>query len=389
MYRALHRTCNPVSTGISRGCVFVLLAAAIANAVSIGALAFVQIAVYVNSREVYLPFGARVSQALDAAGVELTAGDLIDADGVVLEVGGGNPAQLTLNGVRCTVADRVAPGDHVEATPGTPIIESIVVETTETAQPLETRGSGAFVKVQSPGAPGRVTVKRGLITGQIFESARSHEPTATIVARFQYAVSKKLIVLSFDDGPHPVYTPQILDVLRSEGVHAVFFVVGAQVASYPAILKRIHSEGHEVGNHTYSHTLTESSSESDILSEINDTSRLVEELTGNPTRFVRPVGGALSLAFVHAAESTGHNIILWNVDTQDWRAARGTGRSDEIRLSVSDTPLANGSVILMHDGGGYRGATVQALKAIIPALREQGYQFCTLSELWHFLGLAA
>ena len=120
-------------------------------------------------------------------------------------LGGGNPAQLTLNGVRCTVADRVAPGDHVEATPGTPIIESIVVETTETAQPLETRGSGAFVKVQSPGAPGRVTVKRGLITGQIIESARSHEPTATIVARFQYAVSKKLIVLSFDDGPHPVY----------------------------------------------------------------------------------------------------------------------------------------------------------------------------------------
>ena len=169
----------------------------------------------------------------------------------------------------------------------------------------------------------------------------------------------------------------------------MFFVVGAQVASYPAILKRIHSEGHEVGNHTYSHTLTESSSESDILSEINDTSRLVEELTGNPTRFVRPVGGALSLAFVHAAESTGHNIILWNVDTQDWRAARGTGRSDEIRLSVSDTPLANGSVILMHDGGGYRGATVQALKAIIPALHEQGYQFCTLSELWHFLGLDA
>ena len=77
MYRILHRACIPVSAGISRGCVFVLLVAVIANAVSLGALAFVQIAVFVNDREVYLPFGARVAQALAAAGVELTAGDLI------------------------------------------------------------------------------------------------------------------------------------------------------------------------------------------------------------------------------------------------------------------------------------------------------------------------
>jgi len=386
VYRTLHRGCVP-KAGISRGCVFVLLAAIIASIVSLGALAFVQITVYVNGREVHLPFGARVEQALAAAGVKLAAGDLIDADGKILEVGTGNPAQLTLNGARCNTADRVAPGDRIEAAPGTPIIESIVVETTETAQPFEVVGSGSFVKVRSPGAPGKVTVKKGLITGKVFESAKSHEPTAMVVARFQYAVAKKLIILSFDDGPHPVYTPQILDVLRNEGVHAVFFVVGAQVAAYPGTLKRIHAEGHEIGNHTYSHTLTESALECDILSEINNTSRLVEELTGNPTRFVRPVGGALSTSFVHAAESTGHTIVLWNVDTQDWRSARGSGRSDQIRLSVSDIPLANGSVILMHDGGGYRGATVQALKAIIPALREQGYQFCTLSELWHLLGL--
>ncbi len=388
MYRTLHRGCVP-KAGISRGCVFVLLAAIIASIVSLGALAFVQITVYVNGREVHLPFGARVEQALAAAGVKLAAGDLIDADGKILEVGTGNPVQLTLNGARCDTTDRVAPGDRIEAASGTPIIESIVVETTETAQPFEVVGSGSFVKVRSPGAPGKVTVKKGLITGKVFESAESLEPSAMVIARFQYAVAKKLVVLSFDDGPHPTYTPQILDVLHSEGVHAVFFVVGAQAAAYPNVLKRIRDEGHEIGNHTYSHTLTEAAVESDISSEISDTSQLVEKLTASPTRWVRPVGGALSAAFVRAAESVGHTIVLWNIDTQDWRSARSSGRSDEIRMSVSDTPLANGSVILMHDGGGYRGATVQALKAIIPALREQGYQFCTLSELWHFLGLAA
>jgi peptidoglycan/xylan/chitin deacetylase (PgdA/CDA1 family) len=387
VYRTLHRACVPASTGLSRGCVFVLLAAVIANVVSLGALAFVHITVYVNDREVHLPFGARVAQALAAAGVELAAGDLIDADGAVLEVGSGNPAQLTLNGARCDTTDRVAPGDRIEVTQGVPIIESIVVETVETAQPFEVVGSGSFVKVRSPGAPGKVTVKKGLITGKVFESAKSQEPSAMVIARFQYAVAKKLVVLSFDDGPHPVYTPQILEVLRDEGVHAVFFVVGAQVASYPGILKRIYAEGHEIGNHTYSHTLTESAPESDVLREINDTSELVEKLTGGPTRWVRPVGGALSASFVHAAEASGHTVVLWNVDTQDWRAARGSGRSDEIRLIVADAPPASGSVILMHDGGGYRGATVQALKAIIPYLREQGYEFCTLSELWHFLGL--
>lgn len=387
VYRALHRVCVPVTAGIPRGCVFVLLVAIIANTVSLGTLAFVQIAVYVNGREARVPYGARVAQALAAAGADLPAGDLIDADGAVLEVGGGNRAWVALNGARCELTDRIGPGDRIEVIPGTPIIESIVVETAETAQPFEIIGSGSFVKVRSPGRPGKVTVKRGLITGKVFESAESREPSAMVVARFQYAVARKLVVLSFDDGPHPVYTPQILEVLRDEGVHAAFFVTGAQVAAYPGILKRIYAEGHEIGNHTYSHTLMESAAECDVLSEIQDTSELVEKLIGSATRWLRPVGGALSAAYVHAAESSGHTLVLWNIDTQDWRAARGLGRSDEIRMCITEPAPANGSVILMHDGGGFRGATVKALKAIIPALREQGYQFCTLSELWHFLGL--
>ena len=106
MYRILHRACIPVSAGISRGCVFVLLAAAIANAVSIGALAFVQITLYVNSREVYLPFGARVSQALDAAGVELTAGDLIDGSATL--PGTGNQPLLPCGPSTAAIARKIS-----------------------------------------------------------------------------------------------------------------------------------------------------------------------------------------------------------------------------------------------------------------------------------------
>ncbi len=334
-----------------------------------------------------MPFGLQVGQVLTAAGADLPAGDLIDADGVVLEAGGGNPAWVTLNGARCGLTDRVGPGDRIEVVLGAPIIEGIVVEVAEITPPFEVVGSGSFVKVWSPGKPGKVTVKRGLITGKVFESSEFHEPSPMVVARFQYAVAKKLVVLSFDDGPHPVYTPKVLEVLREEGVHAVFFVVGAQVAAHPEILKRVHADGHEIGNHTYSHTLTESAPECDVSDEVKRTSELVEKFTGSPTRWLRPVGGALSAAYVHAALATGHTLVLWNIDTQDWRAARGLGRSDEIRMCITEPAPANGSVILMHDGGGYRGATVNALKAIIPALREQGYQFCTLSELWHLLGL--
>ena len=138
----------------------------------------------------------------------------------------------------------------------------------------------------------------GVITGKQFGEAVTVAGRPMSVKRVQYEPQGKAkkVVLTFDDGPSRAYTPQVLDVLKAEGVRAVFFVLGANAAARPDLVRRMVEEGHEVANHGYSHTVGAALSRDEVEDEVRRTAQVVESITGQATKWFRPPGGALSRA---------------------------------------------------------------------------------------------
>lgn len=187
----------------------------------------------------------------------------------------------------------------------------------------------------------------------------------------------KKIAITFDDGPHPVYTPEILSILSEYDVRATFFVVGENAEWYPDLVRRELAEGHEIGNHTYSHANLRKSGYDAVMSEILDMENAVYENTEYRCHLLRPPGGLYGDPVCHAAEMLDYTVILWSIDTRDW--------AHTPRKKIVDTVLdqvKSGDIILFHDYiGGGDSPTPDALRAIIPELLDRGYRFVTVSEL--------
>ncbi|MBR6709585.1 MAG: polysaccharide deacetylase family protein, partial [Clostridia bacterium] len=126
------------------------------------------------------------------------------------------------------------------------------------------------------------------------------------------------IALTFDDGPHPKYTPEILEILREYGVKATFFVIGENVGYYPEQLAQILADGHEIGNHTYRHSCMSKLSEDEIRNEIERNEQAIYELCDYRTKLLRPPAGMLDDRVIDIALERDYRIILWNIDTRDW-----------------------------------------------------------------------
>lgn len=187
---------------------------------------------------------------------------------------------------------------------------------------------------------------------------------------------KMMIALTFDDGPHPRYTPQILDILAEYGVPATFFTVGENAEYYPAVIKRCLDEGHEVANHTYSHQDLSSDSYEDICREITGGENAVYENLDVRTKLLRPPGGLYGKNLILAAAELDYTVVLWNIDTRDWAHTP----PDKIAEKVL-TAIRPGDIVLMHDFIGKDSPTPEALRKIIPRLISKGYRFVTVSEL--------
>lgn len=183
------------------------------------------------------------------------------------------------------------------------------------------------------------------------------------------------IALTFDDGPHPVYTPKILDILNEYGIKATFFIIGQNAEYYPDVLRRIEAEGHEIGNHTYYHRHLNGLSPERIKSDITLCGKAIYDICGYPTTLFRPPEGVLPDSIRGYAEAEDYKVILWSVDTHDW-----THRPAAEIFTVVKSKITSGDIILMHD---YvtRSPTPGALRLIIPYLLEGGYRFVTVSEL--------
>ena len=176
------------------------------------------------------------------------------------------------------------------------------------------------------------------------------------------------VALTFDDGPS-TYTRQVLSILREKKAKGTFFVIGSAVASNPSTARRIVAQGHEIANHSYSHPILPSGY------ELRRTNRVIRETTGFKPCTFRPPYGAIDGRLAADAGALKMKSILWDVDTNDWR----TPGSGSIYSSIIGARA--GSIVLMHDGGGYRSQTVAALGPAISSLKRRGYKLVTVSKL--------
>ena len=193
---------------------------------------------------------------------------------------------------------------------------------------------------------------------------------------YHASTGEKVIALTFDDGPHPSYTDRILDVLEQEGVKATFFVIGENVAAYPEVTRRVFGAGHEIGNHTYTHPLGGKAQLAELEAEIRKTDALLEKLGCPTVRLFRPPQGKYPAGLASCLQQSGKLTVLWNIDTRDWDK-----RTEAQIINEVETKVHGGDIVLFHDFVGGESATIPAIKKLIPALKERGYRFVTVSEL--------
>ncbi|MFI9290974.1 polysaccharide deacetylase family protein [Streptomyces gardneri] len=197
------------------------------------------------------------------------------------------------------------------------------------------------------------------------------KPVAITIAHASEAGARG-VNITIDDGPDPVWTPQVLDVLREYGVKATFCMVGTQARAHPDLVKKVVAAGHRLCNHSVSHdTAMDKASEAYQKQQILDAERMITEASGG----VRPVyyrapGGAFTPYSRKLAASRGMRPLGWNVDTKDFERPGAT-----TIIATVERELPNGPTLLFHDAGGDRSQTVQALRKLLPRLKEQGYTY--------------
>lgn len=188
----------------------------------------------------------------------------------------------------------------------------------------------------------------------------------------------KQVALTFDDGPELRYTPQILDVLKRNGVHATFFLVGARAEKFPQIVKRISAEGHAIGNHTYDHANLTKLTAAQVREEVEQGERSLTKILGYHPAIFRAPFGAANAPVLREVAHMNYKIIDWSVDTRDWAGIS----TNEIIANVRKDVFPGG-IILQHTFAGRGGLrnTVEALPKIIDELQSNGYAFVTIPEL--------
>lgn len=256
------------------------------------------------------------------------------------------------------------------------------------ASPLnvDVEGTGEILRITAQPTDGRRTVrydKDGIIRSEVYQAY----PTPYVVQRA--GAVPKTLALTFDDGPDPTWTPPILDVLEREHVPATFFVIGENALEHPQLLRRIVAGGSELGNHTYTHPNLATTGDRTTQLELNATQRLIQAYTGRSTTLFRaPYFGdaepttADEIDPALIAQGLGYTIVGLHVDPNDWQRPGADSIVQQVVDQVHGATAENsGNIILLHDGGGDRQQTVDALPRIIDTLKAEGYRFVPASQL--------
>ena len=193
-------------------------------------------------------------------------------------------------------------------------------------------------------------------------------------------VHRHAAALTFDDGPDPVFTPQLLDILAQFGARATFFVIGKQAEQHPDIIRAIADAGHEVGNHTYTHRPLWLLPPRQTREEIDRCASLLTTILGAPPRYFRPPWGRLNFAAVQHSTHVQQQAVLWSLRGDGWWSLAGP----EMIVRIVARQLHSGAIIDLHDGAGLArtpACLVAALPGLLRLIRERGYRCLTLSEL--------
>ena len=371
------------------------------------------VACTVNGSVRTAPIGSTAQDIINLGYAHPSNGNLVAvcAEGEVpeiLEQGSGERYTLRVNGEEVDVdAYRLAENDVVDFWSGADITEAVIAQNTEIPCGAQVPEDEYFLVkigyVAQWGKNGTSSVVTGMRSGKTVDLGITEEPRDLIIAlgnSIEPTDGRRLVAITFDDGPDPIYTPQYLDILARYGARATFFDLGSQIdagTDYVALAKRCVQEGHQVASHTYSHSDLLTLDDAARADEITRSLEAVSNACGKPTDVIRPPYGNFYGSSFLAYLRLGGNLAYtayWGLDSQDWDIAnQGYGVEDGAAKIVSNctevtgatlatNPDAfNGSIILMHDAGGNRDRDVLALPQIIEAYQAQGFEFVTMNEL--------
>jgi peptidoglycan/xylan/chitin deacetylase (PgdA/CDA1 family) len=320
----------------------------------------------VNGRRLRLKRGEAAAALLARAGIEAKAGDLRDVRGRVLTPGEGLPPSVYVDGRPASLDAKPHGGQHLVVVPGSDRCEAL----TEHVGPIK------GVKGQSADIPSLRRTWVGAVTGAKLGS--EDVPARELPRRSRQPGVKRQVALTFDDGPSPQWTPQVLRLLDRYRAKATFFVLGVCCEGPKGrdVLRQEIAAGHEIGNHSYNHEMMSREPLPFVTKSLGRTAQLLTQAAGVEARWFRPPYGAEDEAVRQVAGDLGYDVALWDVDPFDWKRP-GADKIAERILSA----YAPGDVILVHDGGGDRSQTLKALETVLQALTADGIECVTLSEL--------
>lgn len=337
----------------------------------------------VNGETVGVRINSTIEQYIEDNDLANTydAGNLLAVDDTVLERGGGSRYTVTLNG-KAVDADAYSTteftgGEELKISDGADVYEDHDVEATTIEPTLTLDGSGAIQYVDTWGIPGRSEIWTGKQSGKTADRGVVQEVQNAVVRSLSVVPDddRKVVALTFDEGPSS-YTQQLVQLLQQNNVQATFFMSGDAVEANPTAAKAIVDAGFEIGSNGYSDTDMSELSADEVRQQITSAADAIEQATGTRPTVLRAPYAAFSEQNWCDAMDLVSAVVSWNVDSGDWLLPGASSVVSNVTSSVT-----TGNIVLFTDSDATGDELLEALPQIISTLREQGYEFVTLSDL--------
>lgn len=346
--------------------------------------------VSVNGSRYTVNAGTTIKDAIDKGYASPKAGNLIAVDGSVATEGGGELFTATLNGTSVNdPSTKLTRDATLEISDGGDTTESYT-ETTETiphtTSNAATTASSYYngsIHIFSDGEDGEQVTRTGDVSGKTVTTVTKQAVSGGYHTYTANVGNDKVVALTFDDGPWPTSTSEILDILNANGAHATFFEIGNQIANNSDVVKKLYESGNQIGSHSWDHAagsgqgvnMTYMTADEQV-SEVTKGFDAIDGVVGTKvSRVFRAPGGNYYGSLIETLHPYVTAEVGWDVDTKDW------SRPGVDAIVSAIESVKPGQIILMHDGGGDRTQSVEALKTALPVLKSQGYSFVTIDEL--------